>query len=127
MLVAAWFIFYRCLVPTLRDKFRDVELDFVNRGEIERELWRRCIVTVNGVAVEQVIFLSTKQNMVKTVKVAPFASVVYSSYAKNHSKPDDFAGREVEFPVDGVVTETLRGKVQVLDKSTGVLLYGEAA
>ncbi len=80
------------------------------------------IVTLDGNIVKWVWYADTKAGILKTYDVLrdgqphpvnngyitterPLGQLVY--------KPEDFPGREVDCPPDGVLSETLRGKVEI--------------
>ncbi len=83
---------------------------------------------VDGRQIAQVWFADTETGVVKTYDVfgdgkaratcggysaidKPFGDVLYT--------PADFPGREVECPLDGAVSEMLRGKVELIESADG--------
>ena len=103
-------------------------LNFVADGPLERSLFNKTRITVDGRDITHVWFVDTKAGIVKTYNVFPGRddrSIGWTSRKADGTvhTPADFPLREVECPPDGALSEVLRGKVQVWDKATGELLY----
>lgn len=79
-------------------------------------------VTLDGRTIEQVWYADTESGILKTYDVFRDGKPRTTSHGFRypHTKPlgdvyspDDFPGREVDCPPDGVLSETLRGKVEI--------------
>ena len=83
--------------------------------ELERfqppEVGESCggMVTVGGKEVKQAWYGDTSEGIVRSYAVLPDGK----ARATRDLTPDDFPGREVECPINGVLSEVLRGNVRI--------------
>jgi len=89
-------------------------------GENERRWFKRGRVLVDGVEIKSAWYVDTEAGVVKTYDIfrdGKFATATDRAPINAPFEcwvPENFPGREVECPPHGVLSETLRGKVELV-------------
>ncbi len=75
-------------------------------------------VMLDGVEIRSVCYANTETGIVVTYDIFRDGKLAHptnkDAYGLERWTPEDFPGREVECPPDGVLKETLRGKLEIL-------------
>ena len=72
------------------------------------------IVTVNDKPIDHAWYGDTTEGVVKTFNVVgKISATAWKGPNGECWTPEDFPGREVDCPPDGILSETLRGKVRI--------------
>ena len=84
----------------------------------ETEHVGKCLV--DGKEIKWAWFADTAAGILKTYDVSGSGPLVVQKQDGSAWTPSDFPGREVYCPIDGVISETLRGHVEILGPERGL-------